>query len=219
MPQPSSSRVVKYREDQPRDAAGRWTEDPAAGEDYTPEQRADLRRLASDTAHLQATGEIPKGVRADAKLTGEPVPPEELQTMIKFMARDYPPDKSVAAFLLKYGKSFEAPAAPPPITLMKPKMCYENAAMQSTVFMGDYDYAEGYVFPPGLIPIQHAWNVDRKTGTVVDFTMGWLPKAAYYGVTVPERKLRQELSTSGIYGALEKDFRPSALVRNWDKTP
>ena len=218
MPHPSKSRVVvKYREDQPRDASGRWTEDAAAGGDYTPDQRGELRRLASDTAHLQATGAIPKGVRADAKLTGEPVPPEELQSFVAMLAGNYAPDKSVAAFLLKNGKAFEVPAAPPPITLMKAKMCYENSTKQSTVFGGDYDYAEGYVFPSGLVPLQHAWNVDRKTGTVVDFTMGWMPKAAYYGVTVPEQRLRHELSTSGVYGAFEKDWRPSALVRNWGK--
>jgi len=212
-----ASVVVKYREDQARDDHGRFADEGGGGH-YTAAQQQQLRDLMGSTSRRQAAGTLPKGVRSDAKLDGEAVPVDRITDFLRQMVGGFLTEKTVNGFILEHGEEFKSPDAPPSIKLMTPKMCYENAAKNSRSMWGEFGYAEGYVHPPGLIPIQHAWNYDLKTGRVVDFTLGWMPKAAYFGVKIPEEALRKELADSKVYGALEKSYRPSELVRNWGKT-
>ena len=209
-----TSVVVKYREDQARDDHGRFA-DEGGGEHYTAAQQQQLRDLMGSTSRQQAAGTLPKGVRSDAKLDGEAVPVEDLKSFVSMMAQNYPPERSAPAFILKYGQEFQSPDAPPNIKIMTPKACYENSTKMSKAMYADLEYAEGYVMLPGLpLAIGHAWNVD-KAGKVVDHTLGWSPKAAYFGVQVPENKLREEIVSSGTYGALDKSYGPSELVKHW----
>lgn len=196
-----------------KDSAGRWTsKDKAVSpgsrkEQYTPAQKAQLRDL------MARTKKMPPGIRADAKLTGDPVLMKDLTDYLTIVGRS---GGRVEAFVLKHGEEFKVPDTAPPIKLMTPKECYSNSALQSTAMGGKLGYAEGWVYPQGLIPIEHAWNYDLKTGEVIDHTMGWNPKSAYFGVKIPDNKLRRQLATSGVYGALRSDWRESDLVKNWD---
>jgi len=183
-------------------------------EGYTQAQRESLKQLKSETARLQKSGRIPIGVRSDVNLNGSKVPVEHVKEYLQMTSQGYPLDKSINGIVLKYGEEFKSPDEPPKIALMTPKACYENSAKMSVAMGGKLGYAEGYVYPKGLIPLQHAWNYDLKTGEVIDHTLGWSPKASYYGVKIPATELLKQLTDSRVYGALEDNntFRPSKLA-------
>ena len=137
---------------------------------------------------------------------------EALKCMRTFLALY--PKGSIGHFIARSGERFTLPATAPVIERDPPQRCFENAARRSQAFFGHLGYAEGYVYPPGLIPLHHAWNYDLSSGEVIDTTLGWKPGTAYLGVRIEERALRKHLYRTGCFGALlEADgFTPSPFV-------
>lgn len=136
------------------------------------------------------------GLRFDFEKDAPKVPEGYIRKHLKIMARlGSPMDKT----LLEHGEGFKVPTEPPQIPLGKMKQCFQNAT-HMVWDSSDYDYAEGYIFPSGLIPIHHAWVVNKKTNEVVDPTLGWLPSAEYFGVKLTKEQLNIQLQKNMVYG-------------------
>ena len=63
----------------------------------------------------------------------------------------------------------------------QPKLCYWNSQQVAKRGRGRYVYCEGYA--TRMIPVEHAWCLDRETGLIVDTTWGE-GGHAYCGVPV-----------------------------------
>jgi hypothetical protein len=73
---------------------------------------------------------------------------------------------------------------------MKHGQCFANAAKKT--FEGHHHYAEGLVTDKmSGEQFAHGWNVDKKTGEHVDFTMPDPGKWHYTGMVVPEMTVRK----------------------------
>lgn len=189
-------------------------------ESYSYSER--VARLEAKRKRTQKT--LPKGVRFDADLNAEPIPEDTAKGMMVQWANmlggserredgQYP---SMQAFLLVNGEVGKIPSSPPPIDLMKVKDCYRNATVMAVFENPDkYEYTEGVVVTRGVpIPIEHAYLTDRKTGEVVDPTLGWRPDASYFGVRIPKEIVAKSASDTGWYGVLTPGGgAPSKLAR------
>lgn len=121
-------------------------------------------------------------------------------------------------FVRNEGKEFDVPDKPPKIPLMTPKECYSNAAKTMIHEPGKYNYVEGYYTSSHLpFPIEHAWLEDKETGTVVDPTLGWQPKARYIGVAYPRKFVTQKLVKNGYYGIHSDGNTVNDVVLGLDK--
>lgn len=162
------------------------------------------------------TGKL--GMRFDAELTGERTPLKSLTDYLSMQANYQRGNLDrlkktggndegwkyggTGDYLMSEGKEFDVPSEPPQIKLGTPKECYSNSA--NTMLDsggGKYDYAEGLYISPHLpFPIEHAWLVDKATGTVVDPTLGWQPKARYFGVQYPKVFVIKKMLQHKYYG-------------------
>jgi hypothetical protein len=124
-------------------------------------------------------------------------------------------------FVLQEGKEFKVPATPPKIALMTPKECFKNSATMAVMERGGsgkYDYVEGYTMDRLLpFPIDHAWLADKQTGEVVDPTLGWRPKAQYFGVKFDKPFVMKKLVQNGHYGLFSDGVMGCPLVLGKDK--
>ena len=71
------------------------------------------------------------------------------------------------------------------------KQCYYNCQLAAKLEELDrYAYYEGFAYKPGLIPLAHAWLVDRETDRVVDPTWRFKGESVddeteYLGIEIP----------------------------------
>lgn len=66
---------------------------------------------------------------------------------------------------------------------MKANFCYGNAHKKRSC---GYEYVEGIIKHKGSgVEISHAWNVDLKTGEMVDFTIMGTDQFEYRGIHIP----------------------------------
>lgn len=218
----------KFDPNQPRDPKGTptggwWTSKYSGKQaDWMREHKAKQKAFAKSN---------PKGIRYDAELNGERVPLSALTEQMKFMAQVQQGNAQqhgvryggMEAFVLAKGQEFDVPDSPPAIALMTPKECFANAVKfmdkDGSLYAdtSKYQYAEGFVISPRLpFPIHHAWIVNRETGLVIDPTLGWQPKARYFGVAFETPFLRKKLVKQGYYGLLSGDVMVHDLVLGRD---
>lgn len=157
-------------------------------------------------------GGIP-GVRVDNDplIRQERVEPDAARAAIRF---NHMEDSRIAEFVIDNGTDFPVPKTAPPILLRRPKECYRNAGQFVLEQPEKYDYAEGYVVMPGHLnePVHHGWAIDRKTGTVVDPTLGWVPSARYVGVRLEAWQLAAHVARGGLWGVTMQSGEPTDLV-------
>lgn len=73
--------------------------------------------------------------------------------------------------------------------------CYRNSAL---LMMNDeFTYCEGYALKPGLIPLEHAWLLDRD-GLVIDPT--WPEECEYFGVPMKDEFVLEMATSIQHYG-------------------
>jgi hypothetical protein len=178
------------------------------------------------------TGKL--GLRYDADLTSKRVPESHMREFMSMMAtyqRGNLEQLNKAGkndegwkygglddYLLSQGQEFDVPDKPPQIKLQTPRECYSNAANTMLNRPGKYDYVEGkYVSPHLPFPIDHAWLVDKKTGTVVDPTLGWQPKARYFGVRYPKLFVVSKMLENKYYGIHSNGVTSNPVVMGVDK--
>ena len=82
---------------------------------------------------------------------------------------------------------------------MEPGRCYKNAYQLVASNPDKYVYCEGFAMSPGLIPLEHAWVVDRH-GHAIDPT--WDKGADYFGVAFDFFWLMDFCSDTGYYGVM-----------------
>lgn len=102
--------------------------------------------------------------------------------------------------LLKYGRPFETDENTYEGPRGTPKECYCNAGR---IALDDPDlaYVEGII--AHIIPIDHAWLVNRKTGKVVDPTLKDGSHAkAYFGIPFSTRYLSQTTFKTMVWGLI-----------------
>jgi hypothetical protein len=163
--------------------------------DRDPSDRKLLRVLKREQIAYERNGGAP-GTRYDVPQKGRQPPAAAARTEVSLMGG------VVGAFVLERGAEHPLPAKPPAIRLGEPKRCFQNAG-ELAIDDDSVDYAEGYLVSSRLpFPIQHAWAVDRKTGTVVDPTMGFDPSSRYFGVTLDKATLLASLMKNKVWGVL-----------------
>jgi len=217
----------KYDPRQPRDPSGvptggQWAARYSGKQgDWMREHKAKQKEFAKSN---------PKGLRYDAELTGERLPSEALVGYLKAFAQFQKQNAQQHGlryggsedFVMGEGREFDVPEAPPAIKLGTPKECFSNAVdfiMQKDGLSekGRYRYVEGYVMSPKLpMAIHHAWVEDTQTGLAIDPTLGWNPKARYYGVSFEPAYLRKKLVEHGYYGLFTGDVMVHDLVLGKD---
>lgn len=133
---------------------------------------------------------------------------------------------SFAEFLLKHGLRFnvspDRAGLPAWVKPMVPKECFSNAAKLAIRHPDKLAYVEGYA--AGIIPLSHAWCVDRD-GEVVDPTWGHNEVRAgtdYFGVAVSTEFLTKLLLENKYYGLIEVyrgksllEFSPEEWEHEW----
>jgi GNAT superfamily N-acetyltransferase len=169
------------------------------------------------------------GLRHDADLTGERIAAKDLTNYVKTLGdyqrknaegRNIPGVKygGTADFLMHEGKEFDIPDKPPQVKLMIPRECYSNATKMMLRNPGKYNYAEGYYASSHLpMPIDHAWLVEKKTGMVVDPTLGWQPTARYFGVAYPKQFVVTKMLENEYYGIHSDGNMMNDVVMGKDK--
>ena len=91
-----------------------------------------------------------------------------------------------------------------------PKECYKNAADRA-VASDEFTYWEGWAWPKGLIPVEHAWVTDADD-VLVETTWPRLG-VEYIGVKFSDKVLRRKLVSEGHYGLLCNDFSNHEFLR------
>lgn len=115
--------------------------------------------------------------------------------------------KTVEATVMRHGRTWTPPAPDSPlpegVELGAAKQCYRNAALVA-LSNPEYTYVEGYA--ASIIPIHHAWVVDRD-GQVVDPTWhednGLSPAKEYVGVPFSREFLGRRLVQTGVFGLFD----------------
>lgn len=112
-----------------------------------------------------------------------------------------------ARALLAHGREWAGAPLPSRYSPGPAKACFHNA-WASASRSARLAYCEGWATPglPGLdIPMEHAWLVDVRTGTVIERTWAWDPRepCAYLGLAIPlpvVREARRRASASVLFG-------------------
>jgi len=216
---------------------------PFGGEESEPDElgltgqeKQWMREFNQKQAAFERTGKL--GLRYDTELTGDRTPLSAITGYMGASARfnrdnlerlnkeggnsDGWKYGGPADYLEHEGQEFDVPNEPPQIKLGTPKECYSNSANMALGWpsgpRNKYDYAEGLYASPHLpFPIEHAWLVDKKTGTVVDPTLGWQPKARYFGVRYPTTFVKKKLKQQGYYGLHSNGVMANPVVFGVDK--
>ena len=86
----------------------------------------------------------------------------------------------------------------------RPKECFRNAFLLAEQHPDQFVYAEGYAVLV-LLPVHHAWCVDRETGFVVDPTWRVGHRTPFYfGVPVKRQFLRKIILATEVWtGAID----------------
>jgi len=198
-------------------------------EGYTDVQKKWIREHKQKQKEFEKGGKL--GLRYDADLTGERVPANQLTDYLHMVSGfqhkqlvDRGGDKEgmkyggLDDFLVNEGKEFDVPKEPPQIKLMTAKECYSNATHMMLDNSSKYGYVEGkYVSTHLPFPIDHAWLVDKKTGTVVDPTLGWQPKARYFGVQYSKMFVIKKMLQNKYYGIHSNGNMVNDVVLGKDK--
>ena len=113
----------------------------------------------------------------------------------------------VEDFLLKHGTFFQIDGLPATIRPMRLGECYENAWRVSNRSKA-YHYVEGVAL--GVIPLSHAWLVDRD-GHAYDPTWAGLdsgPGTSYFGVelNLDEVRLSRRHGSKSLLEDFRRDF-------------
>ena len=172
----------------------------------------------------------PLGLRWDMDVKGNPLPLSNLTNHLNAIAgyqrenlKSHPTSGfrygGMEDFVTSVGSEMKSPYTPPQIKLMPPKECYSNATEMAVFNQPDkYDYAEGFVTLPKVpFPVQHAWCVDKITGTVVDPTMGWNPRGNYFGIKFDRRFVLEKMMQNKFYGVLSGRDMVTDLTLGIDK--
>lgn len=188
---------------------------------YSAWQKQVLREAKAKQKDFEKNGGQ-KGVRYDAKLEADAVTEEQARALLQMAGGQYEENKGNASgvpyqgpksFVKLEGRFMPVPDSPPPIKLRTMKECFKNSTDFVMEHSERYDYCEGYVFLPNLpIPIHHAWVWDNKTGTLIDPTLGWMPKAQYWGVKFSSAFLIANIVKNKYYGLLMQGDTPTDLV-------
>lgn len=83
-----------------------------------------------------------------------------------------------------------------------PRACYSNATTLA-LENPDLTYVEGWAQPPSLIPVHHAWLVDRK-GFVHDPTWDYKDGVVYAGIPFKTDFVLKKIVKHEEYGVLDK---------------
>lgn len=78
------------------------------------------------------------------------------------------------------------------------KQCYRNAFM-AVLENPELVYVEGIAFPKGIIPLDHAWTMN-KNGEVFDPT--WNDGEAYFGLPIKKEYLMEQTLKNKKYGII-----------------
>lgn len=108
-------------------------------------------------------------------------------------------------FVKENGRFYTPRALPTDVSEGKIKDCFMNAWHLATE-RKDLTYVEGYAIGTAIIPVLHAWCVD-KNGNVIDPT--WGTAKAYYGVSFPTDfviKTAMSRKKFGIIDNMEEGF-------------
>lgn len=127
---------------------------------------------------------------------------KEYLTAIDQMMRDHSKNPSITTlhgFILRHGRDFQITKKSFP-KLGKMKQCFMNAYK-----LADRDHTLTYVegFANGIIPVHHAWCVDRHDN-VVDPT--WRDGQDYFGVPFQLRAVVEGILRREAYGSLIDDW-------------
>lgn len=111
--------------------------------------------------------------------------------------------------MVKEPTHLDAVTLPDGIEVMEAGECYRNAFL-TTLAHPNLLYAEGYAYPSELIPVNHAWCVDRDTREIIDPTWAGIPTGPsdYMGLTFSRRFMTLACETAANYpSVLEADWR------------
>ena len=195
------------------------------GRGHNAQQRGWLKEMEVEQRKAEAAGAIPRGVRYDTKLDAPEVSDEDANSLMEMYARY---ERNLAKdqgwkyggahdFTLGEGSVMLSPERPPAIDLMTPKECFSNSTSM-VMGSGTHRYCEGYVMLPNLpMPIHHAWVWDETTSTLMDPTLGWQPKAKYFGTKFSTPYLYKAMMKNKYYGLLvQGDNKRSLLTTGQD---
>ena len=101
-------------------------------------------------------------------------------------------------FVLRHGVEGTWWPLPDDVTRARAKECYQNAFQLATRYPKRFVYCEGYAC--NIIPVAHAWCIDRKTGAVVDPTWSDCDDATYFGVPFSWEYVMRRAVKSEVYG-------------------
>jgi hypothetical protein len=126
---------------------------------------------------------------------------QHLDFLVKFQERQNLQGlMAPARFLLDHGRSYKLGPDSFKGRRMKIKECFRNAALQA-MRHPELTYVEGYV--EYIIPIEHAWLVD-KTGRVIEPTLRRkTPVKDYFGVPVKTEYLIKTITRNKLYGVFD----------------
>ena len=113
---------------------------------------------------------------------------------------------SFAGFTLKYGQPFYINEHTFRGKRGTQKLCFMNAFRLSTGNPDRYVYVEGQCHI-NVLPIDHAWCIDRQTGAVVDPTLranasGSVKPVAYFGVPFKDEYVLRTAVKTKVYGII-----------------
>lgn len=120
-----------------------------------------------------------------------------LQEMTSFFK---PPMCPIERLILEFGKDYIPKKRPKGIKKQQNRECFRNAT-NLVLDNSDLEYVEGYAIHDGLIPLQHAWTVNKQD-EVVDPTWSNPELSEYRGVVISRDILIAEMLRTHFYGVL-----------------
>lgn len=113
---------------------------------------------------------------------------------------------SIADFVLREGTAYEAAAYDADrwgdeTLWTMPRQCFRNALTLVSWRQSELVYVEGYALH--MIPVPHAWTVERATRRVVDPTWGDTPGTEYLGIPFRFEVVDEMTDARGKYGVLD----------------
>ncbi len=103
-------------------------------------------------------------------------------------------------FILQHGFPFEAAYLPEPYELGEEKQCFANA-FTAALRHPELVYCEGYAC--GVIPVHHAWCIDRLTKEVVEVTWTRDHAFGYYGIPMDLGYVIKIVIEKETYGVID----------------